>query len=141
MRASIIRLNHAGWGVPKLAQHFGRDPQTIHDDLNRFEQSGVEKLADGKAPEAKPRITPDIEHFMQVELAERRVWNCSMLGGAIQVAFGLKLGREGIWVKLLELGYSWKGTRYVPGKQASPKVFTDRRASLRTLEKRRGTKS
>ena len=35
--ASTIRLKHAGWGVPKLVTHFGRNPQSVHNDLDRFE--------------------------------------------------------------------------------------------------------
>ncbi len=37
LRASIIRLNHAGWGVPRLVEHFRRNSQSIHNDLDRFE--------------------------------------------------------------------------------------------------------
>ena len=33
LRASIIRLNSAGWSAVRLAAHFGRNPQSIHNDL------------------------------------------------------------------------------------------------------------
>jgi len=49
LRASIIRLNNAGWSAPRLAAHFGRNLQSVHNDLNRFERFGFEGLADGKA--------------------------------------------------------------------------------------------
>jgi len=141
LRASIIRLNHAGWRAPKLAEHFGRNLQSIHNDLNRFEQCGVEGLVDGKAPGQKPSVTPEIEHFMKTKLAEERVWNSSLLGEAIEAALGVKLGREVIRMKLLELGYSWKRARYAPGKQADPEVVAEHQASLETLKKGHWTTS
>lgn len=135
LRASIIRLNKAGWSAPRLAKHFRRNLQSVHNDLDRFEQFGVEGLADGKATGAKPKVTPDIESFMQIKLAEERVWNSTLLGEAVEEQFGVKLGREAIRVKLLELGYSWKRTRYAPGKQADSEVVAEHQASLETLKK------
>ncbi len=141
LRASIVRLNHAGWGVPRLVAHFGRNPQSIHNDLDRFEQFGVAGLADGKAPGQKPSITPEIEDFMQRKLEEDRVWNSSLLGEAMREQFVVNLGREVIRVKLLELGYSWKRARYAPGKQADPELVADHQASLETLKRGHWTRS
>lgn len=117
--------------------HFGRNPQSIHNDLDRFEQLGVTGLADGKAPGTKPSVTPEIEAFLQRKLSEQCRWNSSLLGEAIEKAFGVKLGREAIRVKLLELGYSWKRARYAPGKAADPEVVAEHQASLETLKKGR----
>lgn len=135
LRASVIRLNHAGWSAPRLAKHFRRNLQSIHNDLNRFEQFGVEGLIDGKAPGTKPKVTAEIARFMQTKLAEERVWNSSLLGEAVAETFGVSVGREAIRVKLLELGYRWKRSRYAPGKQADPEVVAEHRASLETLKR------
>ena len=141
LRASLVRLNHAGWGVPKLVAHFGRNPQSIHNDLDRFEQLGLEGLADGKAPGNKPSVTAEIKTFLATKLSEDRVWNSSLLSEAVAEQFGSKLGREAIRVTLLELGYSWKRTRYAPGKQADPDVVVEHRASLETLKRGHWTRS
>ena len=141
LRASIIRLNNAGWSAPKLATHFGRNLQSVHNDLSRFEQFGVEKLADGKAMGAKPKVNAKIEAFLQTKLGEDRVWNSTLLGEAVEEKFGVSLGREVIRVKLLELGYSWKRTRYAPGKTTDPAVVAEHQASLETLKRGRWTKS
>ena len=135
LRASIIRLNSAGWSAPKLAKHFGRNLQSVHNDLDRFEQLGIEGLADGKATGAQPKVTPEIETFMHTKLAENRVWNSTLLGEAIEKELGVSLKRETIRIKLLELGYSWKRTRYAPGKQADPEVVAEHQASLETLKR------
>ncbi len=141
LRASIVRLNHAGWGVPKLVAHFGRNPQSVHNDLDRFEQFGVEGLGDGKAPGNKPSVTAEITAFLERKLAEERVWNSSLLSEAVTEQFGVTLGREVIRVKLLELGYRWKRTRYAPGKPADPEVVAEHQASLETLKRGHWTKS
>lgn len=141
LRASLIRLNGAGWGVPRLVAHFGRNPQSIHNDLDRFEQMGVAGLADGKAPGNKPSVTPEIELFLETKLAEDRVWHSSLLAEAVTERFGVKLGREAIRVTLLNLGYRWKRTRYAPGRDADPDVVAEHRASLETLKRGRWTRS
>lgn len=135
LRASVIRLNNAGWSAAQLAAHYGRNPQSIHNDLDRFEHVGVEGLADGKATGAKPKVTPEIEAFMQTKLSEDRVWNSTLLREAVEKTFGVRLGREAIRVKLLELGYSWKRTRYAPAKRADPEVVAEHQASLETLKR------
>ena len=132
---SILRLNNAGWSAARLATHFGRNPQSIHNDLNRFEAHGISGLGDGKATGAKSEFTAKIEVFLHAKLAEERVWNSTLLSEAIEKKFGVNLGREAIRVKLLELGYSWKRTRYAPGKQADPGVVAEHQASLETLKR------
>lgn len=141
LRASIIRLNNAGWSAARLTAHFGRNPQSIHNDLDRFENVGIEGLVDGKATGAKPKFTAEIETFMHGKLAEDRIWNSELLGEAIQEEFGVSSGREAIRVKLLELGYSWKRTRYAPGKAADPEVVAEHYASLETLKRGRWSRS
>ena len=141
LRAAVVRLNAAGWSVPRLSQHFGRNQQSLHNDLDRYETSGIQGLVDGKAPGNKPRITPEIQAFLHSKLSEDRVWNSDLLGEAIEEQFGAKLGREAIRVKLLALGYRWKRTRYAPGKQADPEVVAEHQASLETLKRGRWIRS
>ncbi len=141
LRASIVRLNSVGWSAARLASHYGRNPQSIHNDLDRFEEHGISGLGDGKATGAKPKVTPEIETFIHTRLAEDRVWNSTLLGEAVDEEFGVSVKREAIRVKLLELGYSWKRTRYAPGKQADPEVISEHQASLETLKKGHWTRS
>lgn len=141
LRASVLRLNAAGWNVPRLSAHFRRNEQALHNDLDRYEAQGISGLADGKAPGNKPRITSEIEVFLHNKLSEDRLWNSELLGEAIEQQFGVKLGREAIRVKLLSLGYSWKRTRYAPGKQVDPAVLAQHQASLETLKRGHWTKS
>ena len=56
--------------------------------LDCFEHVGVKGLADGKATGAKAKFTPEIEAFLHSKLGEDRVWNSTLLGEAIEQAFG-----------------------------------------------------
>ncbi len=141
LRASIVRLNGAGWSAGRLAEHFGRNPQSIHNDLDRFEEQGLAGLSDGKAKGAKPKFTPEIEAFLHDKLAEARIWNSGLLAEAVEEKFGVTLRREAVRVKLLDLGYTWKRSRYGPGKTVDPKVVAEHQASLETLKRGRWTRS
>lgn len=135
LRASIIRLNSLGWSAGALAKHFRRNPQSIHNDLDRFEREGIAGLSDGKAKGAKPKFRAEIEAFLQTKLAQERVWNSTLLAEAVKEEFKLSLGRESIRVKLLELGYSWKRSRYAPSKTVDAEVLLEHQASLETLKR------
>ena len=64
LRASIIRLNAAGMSVPRLVEHFQRNPQSVHNDLDRYETRGVAGLTDDRSPGPPPRLTPSMEVYV-----------------------------------------------------------------------------
>lgn len=141
LRASIVRLNASGWSAGRLAAHFGRNLQSVHNDLDRYEKEGVSGLSDGKAKGAAPKFTPEIEQFMHESLAEDRVWNSSLLAEAIKERFAVDLGRESVRLKLRALGYSWKRSRYAPSKRVDADVLLEHKASLETLKRGHWMKS
>ena len=120
-------------GVPELVTHFGRNPKTIHNDRDRFEQLGVKGLADGKALDMKPSVILEIAALLNCKLAKNRAWNSTLLGEAVHERFGVTLGREVIRVKLLELGYRRRRTRYAPGQDADSEDAAMHRAIPETL--------
>ena len=79
-----IRLNAIGWNADQLAQHFNRSPQSIHNDLDRFEQNGIEGLTDGKSTGQPGKFTTEIEQFLKQLLGQDRVWNSSILAEEIE---------------------------------------------------------
>lgn len=135
LRASIIRLNAAGMSVPRLVEHFQRNPQSIHNDLDRYETQGIAGLADGRSPGPPSRLTPDMEQHLQERLAEPRVWNSDLLSEALQERFGVSVSRDAVRVRLRALGYSWKRGRYAPGQTLDPAVVQEHRASIETLKR------
>jgi transposase len=141
LRASIIRLNSKRHSIAWLMEHFKRSRSTIEDTLNRFEQRGIEGLADGQAPGQPAKITAEIAAFLETKLLEDRTWNCSQLAQEIQTEFSADIKRDTIRVKLLELGYSWKRGRYSPGKTLDPTMVAKHKAKLEELQKKRWIKA
>ncbi len=135
LRASIVRLNASGMSVSRLAQHFGRNPQSVHNDLDRYETLGIAGLADGRSPGPPRRVTPEMEQHLRERLAEPRLWNSELLAEALQERFGVTVGRDAVRVRLLALGYSWKRGRYAPGQAPDPAVIHEHRASIETLKR------
>jgi transposase len=141
LRASIVRLNAAGWTVPSVAEHHKRNQQSVHNDLDRFEQHGIQGLTDGKSTGKPGKFTPKIEAFLKMLLEQDRAWNSKQLGEEINQKFRVKLEREAIRVKLLELGFSWKRARYSPGKTPDAQTVSEFKADLDTLKRGRWTRN
>lgn len=141
LRASIIRLSNSGFNIEQLSQHFQRSTQAIRDDLARFEQHGIAGLVDAKKTGKPSKFTNEIETFLKTKLELDRVWNSSLLSEAVKQEFKVTISAEGIRVKLLEFGYSWKRSRYSPGKTPDENVVAEFKADLDTLKKGHWIKS
>lgn len=135
LRASVIRLNAAGWSRRELARHTGRSYATICQDLGRWQGRGVDGLADGLASNQPEKISSPIRAFVLEKLGEERIWTCSQLTEAVKKEFGIKIGREAMRLRILQMGYCWKRTRYVPCKEIDAKVEHEHKAPLETLKR------
>ncbi len=141
LRAGIIRLSSTGFSIEKLSQHYQRCPQAIRDDLSRYEQHGIAGLVDAQKTGKPSKFTTEIETFLKTKLELDRVWNSSLLSEAVKQEFNVSISPEGIRVKLLEFGYSWKRTRYSPGKTPDENEVDEFKGDLDTLKKGLWTKS
>ena len=141
LRASIIRLNHAGWSVPQISQHHKRNPQSVHNDLDRYEQRGIEGLTDGKSTGKPGKFTPEIEAYLQELLEQERAWNTVQLNQAVQKKFKVSITSSPMRAKLLELGYTWKRARYAPGKKPDAETIREFKGDLDTLKRGRWIRS
>lgn len=139
LRAAVVRLNAAGWSRRKIAKHTDRSYATICQDLKKWDERGIDGLADGVAGNQPEKISPDIRAFILEKLGEERTWTCSQLTEAVEKDFGVKVGREAMRLRVLHLGYCWKRTRYVPCKEIRPEVEREHKASLNTLKRGRKT--
>lgn len=137
LRASLLRLHRTGWTVARLAEHFNRNIQAVHNDLTRFEQRGLAGLADGCAPGQPRLITTEIEQFLVEKLLEQRFWNAGLLCGTVAERFQVVVGTRAMTNHLHRLGYSWKRARYSPGKTLDPEVIQEHTASIETLKRGR----
>lgn len=135
LRASIYRLSSQGWDIPKLSRHFNRHKTSIKKDFVRWEQFGVSGMCDRLTTGRPKRLTPEMQSWIKEQLTQDRVWNASLLCEALKHKFKVKITIEPMRLYLLEMGYSWKRTRYSSGKTPDPKVKADHQASLETLKK------
>lgn len=137
LRASVIRLNAAGWPRGKIAEHTGRAYATVCQDLKKWRERGIEGLGDGMATNQPEKLNPELRAFVLEKLQEERIWTCNQLVEAVAEAFGVKVGREAMRLRILAMGYCWKRTRYVPCKAVDAEVEREHRASLDTLKRGR----
>ena len=72
LRAQVLRLSHRGSDMEAIASYTGRSPQSVGRDLDRWEERGVEGLADGTAPGNPPRVTEEVRVSMEDKLAEEK---------------------------------------------------------------------
>lgn len=137
LRASIVRLSNQGWTVPRLAAYFRRNPQSIHNDLDRWEERGVEGLKDGSAPGNPSKITPEMESYLRECLNGERSWDCSQISQALREKYGVEVKREAIRVKLHAMGYSWQRSRYESGKEPDAQAVQRAQDNIETLKRGR----
>ncbi len=135
LRAQILRLSHRGSNMAAIAAYAGRSSASIGRDLDRWEERGLEGLADGTAPGNPPRLTGEARAFVEERLSEGRTWNAAQLAEAVEERFGIGVTPEAVRQHLNAMGYSWKRTRYVPSKPADPEEERLAREELEGLKK------
>jgi transposase len=64
-RAQVLRLSGRGESVERIAAYTGRSRMSVCRDLDRWEQRGLEGLADGTAPGNPPRVTEEARAFLR----------------------------------------------------------------------------
>jgi transposase len=137
LRASVLRLSNQDWTVPRLAVYFKRNHQSIHNDFDRWEGTGVEGLADGKALGNPGKITAEMEGFIREQVNGERCWDSSQLGEALKEKYGVVVKREAVRMKLLEMGYSWQRSRYESGKEPDTQEVQQAQDNIETLKRGR----
>lgn len=79
-RAQVIRLNHQGWYVEKIATYFKWNIRTVRETLHRWRDRGLGGLWD--APHQGPRPRWQVEALEHIELClreEQRTYNSHQL--------------------------------------------------------------
>ena len=123
--------------VPQIAVHVGRDDGSILRDFNRWEESKIDGLADGKATGQRSSLGEAERAYIREKLAEERRWTASTLAEAVNKKFKLNVNRESMRVCLLEMGYTWQRQRYVPVKPPDAKRLTEAKETLEGFKKKR----
>ena len=82
-RALAVRLSAQDWSAPRIARFLGCHPDTVLNDLKRWQQRRYDGLADGKAHGAPPKITPEVQAHLATWLAEDRIGTATQLQQAL----------------------------------------------------------
>ena len=135
LRAQVLRLSNRGSNMSAISAYTGRGRASIARDLDRWQERGLEGLADGTAPGNPPRITEEAKAFLREKLSEERTWNSTQLAEALLQRFGIGVTPEAVRQHLLAMGYGWKRTRYVPNKPPDPEEERKAREELQGLKK------
>ncbi len=91
----------------------GLDRTTLHRDLRRWPERGIEELGqrsylvDGKPPGARPRWTPAMSAFPGELLAGEEAWTPPRLQEALERRYFVTFHPGTARRKLLEMGYRW----------------------------------
>ncbi len=133
VRAQVLRLSNRGSNMAAIASYTGRSPQSIGRDLDRWEQRGVEGLADGSPPGNPPRVSGRMRAFMEEKLYEERTWNAAQLAEALEGEFSVAVTPEAVRQHLLSMGYSIHGSAPATPR---PKRRTRRRSARRERRSR-----
>ena len=110
---------------------------SVARDLDRWNERGLEGLADGTAPGNPPRITEEVREYMRGRLTEGRTWNATQLAEVLEEEFTVVVTPEAVRQHLRSMGYSWKRTRYVPNKAPNPEQERKAREDLEDLKRGR----
>jgi transposase len=135
LRASILRLSHQGWKVPKLAEYFKRNQQSIHNDFKRWEERGIEGLGNAEQKGNHRVMTEEMLNHVKEKLKEERTWNCRQLLEALAERYGVQLGREALRLQLLTVGYSWQRARYAPAQEPEAELVEKAQATIEGLKR------
>ena len=138
LRAQVLRLSNRGSNMEKIAYYTGRSAASVARDLDRWNERGLEGLADGTAPGNPPRITEEVREYMRGRLTEGRTWNATQLAEVLEEEFSfVVVTPEAVRQHLRSMGYSWKRTRYVPNKAPNPEQERKAREDLEDLKRGR----
>lgn len=92
-------------------------------------------MADAPATNQPEKLTREMRELILEKLKEDRTWTCRQLVETVEQKFKVSVSVEALRKRVLELGYCWKRTRYVPCKTVDPELEREHRASLETLKR------
>ena len=79
-RAEVIRLNHQGVYVEKIAAYFGWNARTVRETIQRWQKKGLGGLWDAPRPGAQKLWQPDdLEYLSSCLRQEQRTYNSKQL--------------------------------------------------------------
>jgi transposase len=135
-RLEMVRLSHARWSVPKIAQHFGRTQSRVRHWIKTFLIEGFDGLEGKKAPGAAPRITQVMLHQIKQQVGnDGRTWTAPQIVAWLQEKHGVSVHRNYLSGLLVKNGMRYKRTTRTVRHKQKPEQVAAKKADLETLKK------
>ena len=136
-RLEMVRLSHAGWSVPRIAQHLGLSEATVRSWIKTFLTHGFDALPDRPHPGQQSLLTPAMEEAIRQELRkDERTWTTEQLADWVAQQFGVRLTSDRVGRRLKRAGIRWKRTGRSLKHKQNPDEVAARQAEMEAQEKR-----
>jgi transposase len=136
-RLEMVRLNHAGFGIPRIACLLTISEQRVRYWIKAFLAGGFDALADQPHRGQASAFTPEIEAALRQEIATgEQTWTAPQVAAWAEEQFGLHLSRDHWSFLLRRAGLSYKRTTRSLKHKQDPAEVAQRQEALGALEKR-----
>lgn len=138
-RLEMIALADAGWGVPRIARHFGCHEQTVRKYVRAFLAEGFAALPDRPRPGRPATVTE--EHLRALEAlldAGERTWTARQLAAHLEREQGVRVHPDHLRRLLHARGFTWQRTvTSVAHQRRDPDAYAAKVQELDALKKKR----
>jgi transposase len=135
-RLEMLRLAHAGWSIPKVAQHFKLTESRVRHWVKTFLVQGFDALEGKKAPGAAPRITQAILNEIKQQVGQDgRTWTAPQIVAWLQEKHGFTVHRNYLSGLLVKNGLRYKRTTRTVRHRQKPEQVAAKKADLETLKR------
>jgi transposase len=135
-RLEMVRLSDAGWGIPRIARHFGLSEKCVRFWIKTFLSGGFEALPDKAHVGQSSALTPDLLAAIRAEVGKgQRTWTAQQISEWLSEQHGVRLGADWLARLLRRHRLSYQRTSRSLGHKQDAEEVAQKRASLQTLQK------
>jgi transposase len=132
----MVRLNDAGWSVPKIAAHLGISEARTRHWIKAFLLGGFDALPDQPHVGQTSSLTPEMMEAIKEELRKgERTFTAAQIADWVEEKFSLRLSGDHLGRQLNRAGIVWKRTSRSVRHKQDPQEVEAKRTELAALEK------
>jgi transposase len=136
-RLEMVRLNDAGWRVPRIALHLGISEKRVRHWLKAFLAGGFAALPDRPHPGQRSALTPAMEETIREELRKgERTWTAPQLAEWVTEQLGVRLTPDRLARRLKRARISYQRTSRSLKHKQKPEEVAPKQAEMAAQEKR-----